>query len=314
VGRALRFFRVSLRARFRGLEAREGALLQGPSGWGEFSPFSDYTPARAARWLAAAQEAAFGSWPSPLRNLVPVNVTVPTVAPERAHALVAGSGCDTAKVKVGTRDDEARVEAVRAALGPRGRIRIDANGSWDVATAARRIRALARYGLEYAEQPVATLEEMAELRRRVDVPLAVDESLRTAPDPERLDVSEAADLVVLKVAPLGGVRAALRVADACGLPAVVSSALETSVGLAAGVALAAALPELPFACGLGTATLLAADVCDDPLVPVAGALAPRRPAVGPGRLAEVEIDEARAARVVQLLRAARRYLPAAEST
>jgi O-succinylbenzoate synthase len=310
----VRYFRVPLRTRFRGVDAREGALLLGPSGWGEFSPFADYSPASAARWLAAATEAASGSWPPPLRQVVPVNVTVPAVAPARAHALVAGSGCDTAKVKVGTAEDEARLEAVRAALGPRGRIRIDANGRWDLRTAARRIRALSRYELEYAEQPVATLGEMAELRRLVDVPLAVDESLRAAPDPERVDVSEAADLVVLKVAPLGGVRAALRVADSCGLPAVVSSALETSVGLAAGVALAAALPELPFACGLGTATLLAADLCDDPLVPVRGAVAVRRPALSPGRLAGVEIDEERAEPVVRMLRAARRYAPAPEPT
>jgi o-succinylbenzoate synthase len=305
----MRYFRVPLRTAFRGVDAREGALLQGPSGWGEFSPFADYPAAPAARWLAAATEAASGTWPSPLRQVVPVNGTVPAVAPARAHALVAGSGCDTAKVKVGTPGDEARLEAVRAALGPRGRIRIDANGRWDVRTAARRIRALSRYELEYAEQPVATLGEMAELRRLVDVRLAVDESLRAAPDPERIDVSEAADLVVLKVAPLGGVRAALRVADACGLPAVVSSALETSVGLAAGVALAAALPELPFACGLGTATLLAADLFDDPLVPVRGVVAVRRPRLSPGRLAGVEIDEERAQHTVRLLRAARRYAP-----
>lgn len=310
----MRYFRVPLQTRFRGVDAREGALLQGPSGWGEFSPFADYSAALAARWLAAATEAASGSWPPPLRQVVPVNVTVPAVAPARAHALVAGSGCDTAKVKVGTPTDEARLEAVRAALGPRGRIRIDANGRWDVGTAARRIRTLSRFGLEYAEQPVATLEEMAELRRLVDVPLAVDESLRAAPDPERVDVSEAADLVVLKVAPLGGVRAALRVAEACGLPAVVSSALETSVGLAAGVALAAGLPELPFACGLGTATLLAADLCEDPLVPVRGVVAVRRPPLSPGRLAGVEIDEERAPHTVRLLRAARRYAPTAEPT
>src|SRR5213076_1593441 len=166
--------------------------------------------------------------------------------------------------------DTARVEAVRDALGREGRIRVDANGAWDVEHAERALRELGRFGLEYAEQPCATLAELAELRRRVDVPVAADESIRRAEDPLRVRAAGAADIVMLKAQPLGGVRAALAVAEACGLPVVVSSAVETSVGLAAGVALAAALPELPFACGLGTGRLLAADVTSQPLLPVNG--------------------------------------------
>ncbi|MDQ3982523.1 MAG: O-succinylbenzoate synthase, partial [Actinomycetota bacterium] len=166
--------------------------------------------------------------------------------------------------------------------------RVDVNGAWDVATAERNIKALDRYDLEYVEQPVATLEEMAELRRRVDVPLAADESVRTADDPLRVKGLDAVDVVILKVQPLGGVRRALDVAEAAGLPAVVSSAVETSVGLAAGLALAAALPELPYACGLGTVSLLEGDVVDDPLVPVDGALAVRRPLVDEVALARFE--------------------------
>jgi o-succinylbenzoate synthase len=212
---------------------------------------------------------------------VPVNTTVPAVPPEQAHALVVASGCRTAKVKVaepGQRlaDDVARVEAVRDALGPQGKVRVDANAGWDVDDAVTALKALDAFALEYAEQPVATLEEMAQLRRRVDVRLAADESVRTAEDPLRVAGLEAADIVVLKVQPLGGVRRCLEVAEACGLPVVVSSAVETSVGIAAGVALAAALPELPFACGLGTVSLLAADVVDDPLLPVDGELPVRR--------------------------------------
>jgi O-succinylbenzoate synthase len=214
---------------------------------------------------------------------------VPAVSPARAHEIVARSGCTTAKVKVAEGDDDARVEAVRAALGPSGRIRVDANAAWDVDTAAARIGALARHGLEYVEQPVATLEEMATLRRRVDVPLAVDESLRSASDPLRVSALGAADVVVLKAAPLGGVRAAARIADACGLPVVVSSALETSIGIAAGIALAAALPELPYACGLATVALLRGDVVAEPLLPRDGALEVRRPAVEEGRLAPYEV-------------------------
>ena len=285
-GRALRPFSIPLRTRFRGVDAREGVLVQGPVGWGEFSPFPDYPPAVCARWRAAAWEAAFGSWPVALRDEIPVNTTVPAVDPATAHAMVAASGCTTAKVKVAERGDGpqsglgadlARVEAVRAALGPAGKLRVDANGAWDVNTAVRAIRELDRFTLEYVEQPVATLDEMARVRVRVDVPLAADESVRTAEDPLRVAGLAAADIVVLKVQPLGGVWPALEVADAAGLPAVVSSAVETSVGLAAGLALAAALPDLPYACGLGTAPLLDHDVVADPLVPRGGVLAVRRP-------------------------------------
>ncbi|HEV2935675.1 MAG TPA: o-succinylbenzoate synthase [Streptosporangiaceae bacterium] len=293
----LRAFAIPMPVRFRGVTVREGALIEGPSGWGEFSPFADYGPRECARWLASAVESATRDWPAPVRDRIPVNVTVPAVGPEQAMAIVAGSGCRTAKVKVAERgQDEAadieRVEAVREALGPAGRIRVDANGGWQVGQAARMLRRLAASGLEYAEQPCATLDELAELRRHIDIPVAADESIRRAEDPLRVRAAGAADIVVLKVQPLGGVRAALRVAEACGLPVVVSSAVETSVGLAAGVALAAALPELPYACGLGTMSLLAGDVTAEPLVPDQGELAVRRPAVDPEALARFATDPA----------------------
>lgn len=287
--RPLHAFSIPMRTRFRGLHRRQGALLRGPVGWGEFSPFPEYGPREAARWLACAHEAAYTGWPTPVRTRIPVNVTVPALSPEDAHALVSASGCRTAKVKVaepGQTDSEdlARVEAVRDALGSDGRVRVDANGAWDVDDAVRMLKALDQFSLEYAEQPCATLEELARLRKLADVPVAADESVRWAPDPLRVRVSEAADLVVLKAQPLGGVRAALAVADACGLPVVVSSAVETSVGLAAGVALAAALPELPYACGLATLGLLRADVTAAPLFAQNGWLDVRRPDVDAGQL------------------------------
>lgn len=283
-----RTFRIALRVRFRGVTERSGVLVRGPHGWGEFSPFPEYAPPVTKAWRASAVEAATRAWPSPVRHTIPVNAIVPAVDPATAHEMTHASGCSTVKVKVAEGDDDARVEAVRDALGPSGRIRIDVNGAWDVETAARRIKSLDRHGLEYVEQPVATLEEMAELRRRVDVPLAADESVRTAEDPLRVKGLEAADVVVLKVQPLGGVWRCLEVAEAAGLPAVVSSAVETSVGLAAGVALAAALPELPYACGLGTLSLLEGDVVADPLHPVDGALAVRRPDVAEHALRRFE--------------------------
>jgi o-succinylbenzoate synthase len=292
-------YRLPLRTRFRGIEVRDGLLVCGPAGWGEFSPFWEYGPEESRRWWAAAAEAAFEGWPAPVRDTVPVNVTVPAVGPERAHAIVRASGCRTAKVKVAepgqtAGEDLARVEAVRDALGPAGAIRVDANAAWDVDTAAARLAELARVGLEYVEQPCARLDELAALRRRIDVPIAADEAVRRAPDPLRVDLRKACDVVVLKVQPLGGVRAALRVAEAHGLPCVVSSALESSVGIAAGVALAAALPELPFACGLATVALFTEDVSSSPLLPVDGALPVVRPE--PDRLAAVTADEVTAER------------------
>jgi o-succinylbenzoate synthase len=284
---------VPMRTRFRGLSVRDGVLVHGPAGWGEFSPFWDYDVAESRRWWRSAHEAAVLGWPDPVRASVPVNVTVPAVGPDRAHQIATASGCRTAKVKVAEpgqteADDDARVEAVRDALGPGGAIRVDANTAWDVDTAVRRITALDRWGLEYVEQPCATVEELAAVRRRVDVRIAADEVVRRAVDPRRVPLREAADVVVLKVQPLGGVRAALEVAAAHGLPCVVSSALESSVGIAAGVALAAALPELPFACGLATVALFTADVTSEPLLPLDGALSVVRPE--PDRLAETAAD------------------------
>ena len=294
--RGLRGFAIPMRTRFRGITVREGALIEGP-GWAEFSPFAEYGPRECARWLACALEAAWDGWPPPRRDQVPVNVTVPAVGPEHAHRIVAASGCRTAKVKVAERGQPAsadidRVAAVRDALGPDGLIRVDANGGWDVDTAARMLRELARSGLEYAEQPCPTLAELAALRKRVDVPVAADESIRRAEDPLAVRAAGAADIVVLKAQPLGGVRSALRIADACGLPVVVSSAVESSVGLAAGVALAAALPELPYACGLATMSLLTGDVTGQPLAEQAGMLPVRRPAPAGEQLAEWQADPA----------------------
>jgi len=280
---SLRVVSIPLRVRFRGITMREVGLVRGPVGWGEFGPFLEYQPAEASRWLASAIESAYAGWPTGVRDDVPVNATVPAVGADAVAGVVARfDGCTTAKVKVAERgqvlaDDLDRVAAVRDVMGPSARIRIDANGGWSVDDALHAIGALAAYGLEYAEQPCATVEELRELRvglarGGVDVPVAADESIRRASDPLEVARREAADLVVVKVAPLGGVRAALAVVEDCGLPAVVSSALDTSVGMAAGVALASALPALPFACGLGTVALLDGDVARQPLVPLGGVL------------------------------------------
>ena len=284
-----RVYRIAMTTQFRGITVREGMLIEGPVGWGEFCPFPEYDDQEAARWLATAIEAATIGWPDPVRERVPVNCTVPAVDPQRAHEIVSGSGCATAKVKVADHPDSlgedlARVEAVRDALGPNGAIRVDANGRWDTDAAIALIPQLdkAAGGLQYVEQPCRTVAELAAVRRRITVPIAADESIRRGADPRRVAIAGAADIAVIKCTPLGGVRRALRVAEEVGLPCVVSSALETSVGLAAQLALAAALPELDFACGLGTLSLLAGDVVSSTasLRPVQGYLpVPRRPPV-----------------------------------
>src|SRR4029450_281622 len=244
-------YSIGMRTRFRGVDVREGILIEGPAGWGEFSPFQEDDDHASVNWLRAALESAHHPWPTPVRDRIPVNCTIPAVCPEDAARLVkASAGCRTAKVKVAepgqsASDDMARVEGVRDAGGPQGGVRIDANGGWQVDEAVQRVRSLARFDLEYVEQPCATADELAQVRRRVDVPIAADESIRTAEDPLRVKRMEAADIAVLKVQPMGGIRACLRIAEQIGLPVVVSSALETSVGIAAGVALAGALPELP---------------------------------------------------------------------
>ncbi|HEY5223137.1 MAG TPA: o-succinylbenzoate synthase [Microbacteriaceae bacterium] len=282
---------LPMTTRFRGITAREALLVEGTAGWSEFSPFVEYADAEAAAWLAATID--FG-WASPtltssptaiLRDRIPVNATVPAVAADQAAGILARfPGCRTAKVKVADvgqslAEDVARVRAVRDALGPDGRIRVDANGLWNVDEAEHAIHALAAFDLEYVEQPCATIEELVEIRKRtkyMGVPIAADESVRKASDPLAVAKARAADLIVIKAQPLGGIRAALRVIADAGLPAVVSSALDTSVGLSMGAYLAAALPDLDYDCGLGTAALLAADVTGEPLLPENGSISVRR--------------------------------------
>ncbi len=240
-------------------------LLEGPAGWGECSPFPGY-PCDPEAALAAATEAATVGWPAPRREQVPINALVDDgpIDPTRF------AGAPAVKVKVGRRsidEDVARVHAVREAVGPGVALRIDANGAWDVDAARDAIGRLAAVDLDLVEQPVATIDELASLRRKVDVPLAADECVRNLDDARRIKALSAADVLVLKVQPLGGVRAALMVAEAAGVPAFVTSMLETSVGLAAGLALACALPELSHACGLATLDALAGDLTMDSLRP-----------------------------------------------
>lgn len=259
---------LPMRVRFRGITAREVLLLHGPAGWGEFGPFPEYGDDEAAHWLQSAIEAAWQGHPAPRRSRIAVNATVPAVGPDRVPDVLARfPGARTAKVKVAEpgqdlAQDLARVRAVRELVPA---VRIDANGGWTVDEAARALTALTADGpLEYAEQPCASVPELVELRRRAPgIRVAADESIRRADDPLRVVRAGGADVAVVKVAPLGGVRRLVDLAgelSAHGVEVVVSSALDSVVGIATGLAAAAALPELPYACGLGTGGFFTADV------------------------------------------------------
>ncbi|MBA0045915.1 o-succinylbenzoate synthase [Mycobacteroides sp. LB1] len=280
---------LPMRVRFRGITTREVALIDGPAGWGEFGAFPEYEAPEASAWLGAAIEAAYAELPAPRRDRIPVNATVPAVdAALVPEVLARFPGARTAKVKVAepgqTLDEDiARVDAVRAQIPT---VRVDANGGWTVEQAVHALTSLTRDGdLEYAEQPCATVEELAELRRRLpDVPIAADESIRRASDPLRVVRAHAADIAVLKVAPLGGVAALLGIAERIGLPVVISSALDSAVGIGIGLRAAAALPVLEHACGLGTGGFFVEDVADTP-APEDGYLAVASFTPEPARLA-----------------------------
>jgi o-succinylbenzoate synthase len=257
---------LPMRVRFRGITTREVALIEGPAGWGEFGAFVEYPAAEASAWLASGIEGAYREPPPALRDRVPINATVPAVAAAQVGELLARfPGSRTAKVKVAEpgqtlADDVDRVNAVRELVPT---VRVDANGGWSVDQAVQAAAALTADGpLEYLEQPCATVDELAALRRRIDVPIAADESIRKADDPLAVVRARAADIAVLKVAPLGGVSTLLDIAAQIDIPVVVSSAIDSAVGIAAGLSAAAALPQLRHACGLGTGGLFLEDVAD----------------------------------------------------
>lgn len=252
---------LPMHTRFRGTRVREALVFQGPAGWGEFAPFPEYDDAEAKIWLASGIESAFLGAPEPIREHVKINATVPAVPAADVAALIARyPGVDTVKVKVAEpgqslEDDIARVEAARELVS---NVRVDANGGWSVAEAIAAIKALG--DVEYVEQPCRTVEELAEVRSSVSALIAADESIRRSGDPMRVASLKAADIAVLKVAPLGGMRSLIALAGKLPMDVVVSSALDTAIGIGAGVNAATALPGLHRACGLGTGELFNRDV------------------------------------------------------
>ena len=307
---ATRLVALPMRVKFRGVTLRETALIQGPAGWGEFAAFTEYEPAEASAWLACAIEAAWLPYSQPLRTSIPLNATVPAVAASEVEAVLGRYEGQVREIKIKVAEvgppfeeslaqDLARVAAVRAAC-PEARLKIDANGGWTEAQAIQALNELADYDLLYAEQPVPGIEGLARVRdelRALGNPLliAADEAVRKADDPLRVARLGAADVLIIKAAPLGGVRRALQIVEQAGLPAVVSSALESSVGIRTGAALAAALPQLPYGCGLGTVSLMAKDVTAQPLVARDGELPLRDVTPEPHLLEEVAASPERTA-------------------
>jgi O-succinylbenzoate synthase len=317
-------FAVALRGSFRGVHQRQGVLIRGPKGWGEFAPFEDYSDERAARWLSSAIEAAFIGWPQARRSRVPTNAILPVRSIEVTRSMVQRAvvdlGCRTIKVKVADSIEEPRQElhrigSVRAVLDDLlgvgvGRIRLDANGGWSAPEALARIEAVSDYGIEYVEQPCRSLADMATVKQSSSLPIAADEAIRV--DGVVDGIADFADVAVLKAAPLGGVASALQVAERLGVPAVVSGSMDTSVGLSAAIALAGALPECAYDCGLATGTLLAEDLTTRTTVPERGLVTVERAQPDHRKLAAAQARLSRSEREAWFARLERAlsFLPA----
>ena len=271
---SLRVLALPMRTTFRSLNIRETALFKGENGWGEFAPFVEYSDQESLPWLESAIEAADKPLSPALRESIPINATVPASNDEAEIEQILSwyPGVDTVKIKVGTgiQEDLVRIAVVRKHL-PKAKIRIDVNGSWSVKEALLNVNAIYEVTgdlLEYVEQPVASLDELKQLKEgmSVDVKIAGDEVLRKAKDPFAISLDGAIDILMLKVSPLGGIKRAMDLASHHKLPVVISSALESAVGISYGLALAARVPKLDYACGLGTSALFNQDIGDIPII------------------------------------------------
>jgi len=293
-----RVLSIPMRIKFRGVTTREVLIFEGPYGWAEWSPFPEYPDEEAAVWLKAAIEFAYTDF-QPKAKTVKVNATLPAVDNVK-EVLEPFGKFEVVKIKVAEKgqtleDDFRRINKVLE-LYPETRIRLDANGAFDIETAIKLSEYLLKnnINLEYLEQPVATIAEMAELKLKLkqlgDIKIAADESVRKVSDPLAVAQANAADILVLKAAPLGGITNAIAIAKEAGLPVVVSSALETSIGLSMGAFLAAELKS-PYASGLGTAALLAEDVTDKPLIPIDGEIEVTHPSLNSAKLFLLSGDE-----------------------
>lgn len=269
---SLRVVALPTKTDFRSVTVREVALIEGPKGWGEFSPFVEYEPSECVPWLVSAVEAAAVAPPPIVRSEIAVNATMPAINGKEKIAEVLSwfPGCTTVKIKAGAdlKEDLARIESVIGMI-PSAKVRVDVNGSWSLGKATQAIHAIHDIcNLEYVEQPCNSLEELRELKKRIGIPVLIagDEVIRKAANPMEVDLHDAIDVLLLKVAPLGGIKRSMEIAAHHGKPVVVSSALDSAVGISYGLHLASVLPSLNYACGLGTGALLSADIATLPIV------------------------------------------------
>ena len=302
---ASRVVSVPLRTKFRGITERELLVFEGANGWSEWAAFTEYSDEEAATWLAAAIEWGFAPLPKTKRQSVKVNAILPAAKPEEVSKILSRAGkFSTVKIKVAEAgqdlsEDLARILEVHS-LYPEAKIRLDANGGFDIPQAMQLLEKLSFEGVElqYFEQPVASIAELAEIKleiskRGLTTPIAADESVRKSSDPLAVELAGAADILVLKSAPLGGIASALEIAASSKLPVVSSSAMQSSIGLAAELHFAACLDSMEFDAGLGTINLFAGDLVKDSLRPVDGVLEVSRPEVSTSALDTLKAEDHR---------------------
>jgi O-succinylbenzoate synthase len=286
---------IPVKNNFRSVKYREIALFQGPEGWSEFSPFLEYSSAESAIWLKAAIEAATKPAPKPIRDLVEVNATLPNVKPQEVSSILNGfQGCSTVKIKINDfLNDHLILQEVLKVM-PKSKFRLDINGGWQLEEA---VANLTNYEqefpgqIDYIEQPCIDLADIKSLRGKVNLKIAVDESIRKFLSSDLTKINEVADIAIIKWAPSGGITAALEIIEKIKLPVVISSALESSVGISHGVALASVVPNLYGACGLGTVSLLEGDVTSKPLIAEDGFVKHRK--ITPDLIEQFNVEPAR---------------------
>ena len=286
---------IPVKANFRGINFREIALFEGPAGWSEFSPFIEYSNKESSTWLKAAIEGATKEPPKPIRDQVEINATLPNVKVSEVKDLLAGfNGCNTIKIKINDfeTDQALLIECLKEV--PKAKFRLDVNGGWALEEAIANVQSYEKaFGslIEYIEQPCTDFADLNSLRNSTGIKIAVDESIRKYLAGDLTKIKEVADIAIIKWAPTGGFDAALEVIEKIGLPVVISSALDSSVGISHGLSLAEAVPNLYGACGLGTVCLLEGDVTSNPLMPINGIIKNRK--VIPDRIEEFKAESGR---------------------
>ncbi len=267
---------IPTKTNFRGITNREVAIFSGSEGWSEFSPFVEYSNRESSTWLRAAVEASNTPWPHLYRKSIPINATLPNVSPEKVAGVLKNfEGCTTVKIKIDNFISGAELVEETLNILPGTKIRLDVNGSWSLDEALLYLYDFhLRFGnvFEYIEQPCTSFDDLVKLKSEIPMKIALDESIRKNLDSDLSDLAKAGDVAIIKWAPSGGFASAHEIANTVCLPVVISSALDTGIGISHSLALAGSFENLDFACGLGTVALLESDICEPALIPTQGFL------------------------------------------